>query len=292
MRYDIAATLTYGYAAPVVAGRTILRLMPAATEPGQRLLAGRIEPEPEPAERAERTDFFGNGVTELGFRTAAEAARFRLVAQVERTGAAPALDLTPPLDRLAAELDLPATLGPRMPHHFLGASPRVIPDAAIAAFARAAAPPGASVLATLIAVGGALHRAMRFDAEATSVETAPAEAFAARHGVCQDFSHILIGGLRALGIPAGYVSGYLRTIPPAGGARLKGADAMHAWVRAWCGVEGGWIDFDPTNDCLVGTDHIVVAVGRDYDDVAPVRGVLRSAGGQISAQEVDVVPRG
>jgi transglutaminase-like putative cysteine protease len=168
----------------------------------------------------------------------------------------------------------------------------VPPDAAIAAFARDTAPAGGTALATLRAVGGALHRAMRFDAGATTVETPAAEAFAARHGVCQDFSHILIGALRALGIPAGYVSGYLRTIPPAGSPRLMGADAMHAWVRAWCGIECGWVDFDPTNDCLVGIDHIVVAIGRDYDDVAPVRGVLRSAGGQISAQEVDVVPIG
>lgn len=292
MLYDIAATITYAYAEPAVAGRTLLRLMPAAAEPGQRLLAGRIDAQPAPAERDDRLDFFGNSVTELGFRTAADAARFRLVARVERTGEGPELDLSPSLARLAEELALPATLGPRMPHHFLGASPRVPPDAAISAFARATAPAGGTALATLTAVGGALHREMRFDSGATTVETPAAEAFAARHGVCQDFSHILIGALRALGMPAAYVSGYLRTIPPAGSPRLMGADAMHAWVRAWCGIESGWIDFDPTNDCLAGTDHIVVAIGRDYDDVAPVRGVLRSSGGQISAQEVDVIPVG
>lgn len=291
MLYDITATITYAYAAPAVAGRTLLRLLPAAGA-GQRLVAGRIEAQPTPAERQDRTDFFGNPVTELTFRTPADIARFRLVARVERTAEAPELDLSPDRARLAAELDLPGTLGPEAPHHYLGPSPRVAPDPAIAAFAADAAAGAPTTLATLTAVGRALHRAMRFDAGATTVETDPATAFAARHGVCQDFSHILIAALRSLNVPAGYVSGYLRTIPPRGGPRLQGADAMHAWVRAWCGIETGWVDYDPTNDCLVGADHIRVAVGRDYDDVAPVRGVLRSAGGQISAQEVDVVPVG
>jgi len=95
-------------------------------------------------------------------------------------------------------------------------------------------------------VAQALHRDMRFDAKATTVDTSPDEAFAGRRGVCQDFAHIMIACLRGLGMPAGYVSGFLRTIPPAGKQRLAGADAMHAWVRGWCGSETGWIEFDPT----------------------------------------------
>jgi transglutaminase-like putative cysteine protease len=292
MLYDITATITYRYDAPAVAGRTLLRLMPRTIEGVQRLIAGRIEAQPAPAERLERDDFFGNRVTELTFRGAADTARFHLVARVERTGTVPELDLSPPLSRLAEELALPATLGPEAPHHFLGPSPRIAPDPAIAAFAQEAAPAGAGTLATLTAVGAAINRTMRFDPRATTVDTDPAAAFAARRGVCQDFSHVLIAALRSLGVPAAYVSGYLRTIPPPGQPRLAGADAMHAWVRAWCGIEIGWVDYDPTNDCLVAGDHVVVAVGRDYDDIAPVRGVLRTAGGQISAQEVDVVPVG
>jgi transglutaminase-like putative cysteine protease len=102
----------------------------------------------------------------------------------------------------------------------------------------------------------------------------------------------MIACLRGIGIPAGYVSGFLRTIPPAGKERLAGADAMHAWVRAWCGTEAGWIEFDPTNNLLVANDHIVIARGRDYADVAPVKGVLRTAGSQTTEQSVDVVPLG
>ena len=140
------------------------------------------------------------------------------------------------------------------------------------------------------AVGLALHRDMHFDPEATTVDTPPAEAFARRHGVCQDFAQVMIACLRGVGIPAGYVSGFLRTNPPPGQPRLEGADAMHAWVRAWCGWQAGWVEFDPTNAISAGTDHIVVARGRDYGDVAPVKGVLRIAGEQKTEHAVDVIP--
>src|SRR5438445_2505899 len=104
---------------------------------------------------------------------------------------------------------------------------------------------------------------------ATTVQTRASDAFALKRGVCQDFSHIMIAGLRGLGIPAGYVSGFLRTIPPKGKPRLEGADAMHAWVKAWCGRDAGWQEFDPTNGIRASNDHITVGYGRDYSDVAP-----------------------
>jgi len=141
----------------------------------------------------------------------------------------------------------------------------------------------------LEAIGRQLNADMTFDDTATHVNTPVASAFAARRGVCQDYTHIMITCLRALGVPAGYVSGYLRTHPPKGQARLEGADAMHAWVRAWCGVDAGWVEYDPTNAAFPGTDHIVVAFGRDYDDIAPVRGVLRASGPNLTSQSVDVL---
>ena len=143
---------------------------------------------------------------------------------------------------------------------------------------------------TVSAIGQALFAHMRFDANATTVDTTPSEAFAKRRGVCQDFSHIMIACLRGIGIPAGYVSGFLCTKPPPGKPRLEGADAMHAWVQAWCGEAAGWVEFDPTNNCLAGGDHIVVAHGRDYGDVAPVKGTMRISGNQKSRQAVDVIP--
>src|SRR5438094_885579 len=101
---------------------------------------------------------------------------------------------------------------------------------------------------------------------------------------------IRIAGLRGLGIPAGYVSGFVRTIPPKGKPRLEGADAMHAWVKAWCGRDAGWQEFDPTNGMRACNDHITVGYGRDYSDVAPIVGVLKTTGGQVGEQAVDVVP--
>ncbi|MET0677785.1 MAG: transglutaminase family protein, partial [Bradyrhizobium sp.] len=123
----------------------------------------------------------------------------------------------------------------------------------------------------------------------TDVETPLSQAFVSRRGVCQDFAHIMISGLRGIGLPAAYVSGYLRTIPPPGQPRLQGADATHAWVAVWCGGAIGWIGFDPTNDLIVANDHIVLAMGRDFSDVSPVDGIIVGSRKQKLNVAVDVI---
>jgi transglutaminase-like putative cysteine protease len=135
-----------------------------------------------------------------------------------------------------------------------------------------------------------IHSEFDYDDNATVTDTPPSQAFRQRRGVCQDFAHIMIIAARAFGIPAAYVSGYLRTLPPPGQARLVGADAMHAWVNLWCGEEFGWVGFDPTNNLLVEADHIFTAMGRDYSDVAPLDGVFHGASGQLMNVSVDVAP--
>lgn len=292
MLYDVGLTIAYVYDAPAVAGRHLLRLVPAELPGAQRRISAWLEVTPDPAERRDFRDFFGNDAAEVAFREAHCEIAFRVSARVERLARPPALDISPDLARLAAEIAAWRGLQPASPHHFLGASPRVAPAPEIAAWARAAAPQGATAFATVRAIGEAVHREFAYDPEATTVETPPAEAFARRRGVCQDFAQVMIAALRSLGVPAGYVSGFLRTSPPPGQPRLEGADAMHAWVRAWCGVESGWVEYDPTNALVVGADHIEVARGRDYADVAPVAGVLRTAGAQSSEQAVDVLPVG
>lgn len=292
MLYDITASIDYSYQNPSVLGRTLLRLLPATIPGAQRLIAGSVTSEPAAAERIDRNDYFGNGVTELAFRSATRSASFRVQARVERVAAAPALDLSPSLKRLADEIRDHSGLGPTAPHHFLGQSERIRPATAMTAYAREQLGEVETTLGAVKEIGRALYRDMKFDPKATTVDTDPMEAFVKRHGVCQDFTHIMIACLRGIGVPAGYVSGYLRTRPPPGKERLAGADAMHAWVRAWCGLEIGWVEFDPTNDLMVAADHITVAVGRDYDDVAPVKGVLRIAGRQMSDHSVDVIPLG
>lgn len=290
MLYDLTARIRYDYDPPAAAGRNLLRLMPADLPGRQRLIAGQVTARPAPAERSERLDFFGNRVTELAFRSVEKTTEFTLRARVERLDPAPGPDLSPPLAGLQADIAATASLAPDAPHHFTGPSPRVAPFAAIRTFATDAIAGAATAQAAVQALGRALNDAMTFNPDATTVDTPAETAFDQRAGVCQDFAHIMIAGLRALGVPAGYVSGFLRTVPPPGRPRLEGADAMHAWVRAWCGTAAGWIEYDPTNACAAGSAHIVVAYGRDYDDVAPVQGVLRTAGDQTSAQSVDTRP--
>jgi len=128
-------------------------------------------------------------------------------------------------------------IDPEAPHHFIGPSPRIPASPEMTAWARERTAPGMTVREVVQAIGAAIHAEFTYDPEATTVETPPAEAFARRHGVCQDFAQIMIGCLRGIGVPAGYVSGFLRTEPPRGKPRLEGADAMHAWTRAWCGWE-------------------------------------------------------
>jgi transglutaminase-like putative cysteine protease len=288
--YDIGMTIAYEYDRPAIAGRHILRLLPADLPGVQRRITGNLTILPEPAERRPMLDFFGNASVEVAFRAAHDEILFRVASRVERIADSPGLDISPALGQLAGEIADYRGLDGDAPHHFLGPSPRTAPAPEMTAFARDQLQPGMTAADAVRAIGLALHRDMSFDPDATTVDTSPSEAFARRHGVCQDFAQVMIACLRGIGVPAGYVSGFLRTNPPPGKPRLEGADAMHAWARAWCGRQTGWIEFDPTNACPAGPDHIVVARGRDYGDVAPVKGVLRISGDQTTEHAVDVVP--
>jgi transglutaminase-like putative cysteine protease len=292
MLYEVRLRIGYRYDRAAAGGRNLLRLIPRDLPGIQSVHAARLETDPAPDERRTILDFFHNPAVHVVHRGDHRSIAFRLAARVERFAAAPALDISPPAGRLVEEIARYRGLDPEAPHHFLGASHRVRATAEMTAYAREVTAGRSTVFEIALALAFALHRDMAFDPEATTVDTPPAEAFARRQGVCQDFAQVMIACLRGLGIPAGYVSGFLRTRPPPGEKRLEGADAMHAWVRVWCGFEAGWIELDPTNALVVGTDHIVVARGRDYADVAPVAGVLRTAGGQASEQAVDVVALG
>lgn len=289
-RYDIRLTMEFAYDGQSGGGRHAICVLPRSLDGVQRLIAGHVDVTAAPSERLERTDFFGTGVVEFAYDTVEDDLVYRAQARVERS--APIIDatLSTPLDDLALELARGTGLDALSPAHFVAASPLIAPHAGICRYTRDASAGSASVFDAARALTASICRDMRYDADATDVNTPLGEAFEARHGVCQDFSHVMIAGLRHLGIPAAYVSGYLRTIPPEGKPRLEGADAMHAWVAVWCGQRLGWVEFDPTNDLVVAADHIVVGYGRDYSDVAPVRGVIRTAGSQTTKQAVDVIP--
>lgn len=134
-----------------------------------------------------------------------------------------------------------------------------------------------------------IHQDFRYLPGSTMVSTPISQVMQQRQGVCQDFAHVLVSGLRAHGLPARYVSGYLLTIPPPGQPRLVGTDASHAWVSVWL-PDAGWIDFDPTNNCLADERYVVLAWGRDYHEVAPVRGIVLGGGRQQIRVGVDVTP--
>jgi transglutaminase-like putative cysteine protease len=176
------------------------------------------------------------------------------------------------------------------PANFLYPSPLISQDPAIARWCAESLNPDRPVVEAVLEVALRIMRDFRFDPDATKTETLPAEAFAKRAGVCQDFAQIMICGLRAAGLPAAYASGYIRTIPPEGQERLQGADAMHGWVLVWCGPDRGWVGFDPTNGIFMAGDHIIVAVGRDYRDIAPVDGIFTGYGAQDMRVAVDVLP--
>lgn len=279
----------YRYAREAVFSQHLLLLTPRSC-PSQRVQLTTLGITPEPDDIDRRSDLFGNIVhvatvsrphdeleiiaTSRVDRAERNALIFATSASWEETrnaafglcGASPVAELAP----------------------FAFPSRMTAPDRAIETFARESFQPGRPVLDAAEELSRRIHRDFSYLPGSTAADTLPVEAFALKKGVCQDFVHVLLAAIRSLRIPARYVSGYLRTTPPPGRERLVGADASHAWVAVWDpGL--GWIEFDPTNDCVPGEDHVALAVGRDYGDVAPVSGVVIGAGQQTLTVGVDVL---
>ena len=290
MLYDVHLELEYDYDGLVHGDRHLVRVAPASIPGVQRVIASSITFDPKPDTETTFVDFFNNLVTTISYAGYHDRLDVRLSARVGVEDEAQAADLSPDLPGLQRDLASLWSLDAGSPHHFLAASPRVGLSKPITDYARESVKRTTSVRAAAMDLCLSIHRDFAYDKDATKVDTLPMEAFTLRKGVCQDFSHIMIAGLRGVGIPAAYVSGFLRTIPPKGKPRLEGADAMHAWVRVWCGQHAGWIEFDPTNAMLAGADHITIGHGRDYTDISPIVGVLRTShGGHEMKQSVDVI---
>jgi transglutaminase-like putative cysteine protease len=195
----------------------------------------------------------------------------------------------PAWETVAASLRYRAGRALQEADEFALASTYAAPDAALAAYGRQAFQPGRRLAAAGLALMHQIHADLRYLPQSTTVATRAADALKLRSGVCQDFAHVFIAACRALGLAARYVSGYLLTRPPPGQPKLVGADASHAWVELWC-PEQGWLALDPTNDVPAGLDHVTLAWGRDYADVAPLRGVLRGGGVATLKVSVSVEP--
>jgi transglutaminase-like putative cysteine protease len=288
--YDISHTTTYRYASGVGSARCLLHLEPS-DGPNQTVLSSAIAVEPRPIEMTSLVDFFGNLTMATRFASLPGKLVIRATSRVRVTQRElPAAEATPMVEVVRrAALAVP-DLSPASPVHMVFASRHAPLLAAAADYAAGSLAPGRPVLAAAQELMRRIHADFVYDPESTDVSTPVAAVLAQRRGVCQDFAHLMISALRGHGVPAAYVSGYLRTLPPPGRERLVGADATHAWVSVWCGPDAGWIGLDPTNAVTAGEDHVVMAVGRDYDDVAPVSGVVTLSAGQHLDVEVDVAP--
>lgn len=291
MIYNIRHQTLYEYGSAVTFTHCALRLLPT-DHPGQRVVSSELHIAPPPAQTVERACFFGNRLVILTIETPHRKLTVETITSVEIDRSAPPHDdETLAFEMVREQAFESASLDKDSPAHFLYPS-RLVPRYDPAAdYARMSFPAGQPILKGARELMWRIKANFKYDQKATLVSTPLSEAFMKRHGVCQDFAHVMIAGLRGIGLPAAYISGYIRTIPPPGEERLEGADAMHAWVTVWCGKEHGWVGLDPTNALMVGNDHIVLATGRDYADISPVAGIILGSREQDVDVKVDVVPR-
>ncbi|WP_273808841.1 MULTISPECIES: transglutaminase family protein [unclassified Pseudomonas] len=289
VRYRIQHDTHYRYAAPVSLSQQLLHLLPRDCG-WQRCLSRQLVILPQPTQRQDAWDAFGNPLTRLSFERPHDELYVGTELEVEvDSRAGLRLADSPAWEGVRDGLRYPAARVSLDVHHFRFESPAVPLDGIFARFAEDCFPPGRPLLSGCSALMEKIHREFRFDATATQVATPLREVLEHRHGVCQDFAHLMLACLRALGLVARYVSGYLLTRPPPGKPRLIGADASHAWVSVHC-PRLGWVDFDPTNDVLPDLEHITLAWGRDFTDVSPLRGVILGGGDHDPVVEVTVTP--
>ena len=294
--YEVRHETVYSYADTVAVSHNVAHLLPRE-RPGQRLDRIEFSIDPTPSTIDSFVDYFGNPVVFFVIDEPHERLRVHAESRVEVV-ARPVPDLaeSPPWERvvgIAREARDPAALEAL---EFVFDSPFVVTSAALRDYAIPSFAGGRPVLDAAFDLCRRIHREFRYDPEATTLATPVHEALEQRHGVCQDFAHVMVGSLRSLGVPARYVSGYIRSRAPKASApveteekALVGADASHAWVSVFC-PESGWIDFDPTNDMLPTDRHVTLGFGRDYDDVSPLQGVTLGGGLQTVSVAVDVQP--
>jgi len=243
---------------------------------------------PEPALRRERTDYFGNQLCLFSIQEVHSRLEIithsRVTVRVEKS---PGPASSPPWEEVAALFHDPVSPEVVEPYQFVFDSPQIRASFELAAYASESFPEQTPLLVGASDLTRRIFQDFKYDPKATTVATPLEDVLEKRRGVCQDFAHLGIACLRSLGLPARYVSGYLRTRPPEGKPRLVGADASHAWFSVFC-PGAGWVDFDPTNNLQPAAEHITVAYGRDFGDVSPVAGILTGGGKHVVNVSVDV----
>jgi transglutaminase-like putative cysteine protease len=274
----------YDYAAPVSLAHHLAHLRPLS-DAHQQVLAFTLDIDPVPGHCRERRDALGNAEHLFSLAQPHRSLRVRASSQLRMLQRFAGLQplASAPWDMLAESLHYVACAAFQPAVEFAMPSPYVPRLAPLKKYAALSFRPGRPVAEAAIELMQRVHADFEYRSQSTDIDTPLAEVWAKKRGVCQDFAHLMAGAMRMLGLPVRYVSGYLLTHAPEGGAAMQGADASHAWVQVWCpGTPGvpddGWLDLDPTNNLVPGTGHVRVAVGRDFGDVTPLRGVIRGGG--------------
>ena len=281
---EVVHDTTYRYAQPVAQSHHIAYLKPAS-DAAQVLQDFSLVVQPEPASWRDGVDSFGNASLHFALTKPHRELQVRAFSRVRTrprfvlldAAASPAWEAVRDRLRYVARAPFDAAV------EFVQPSPYVPRLDVLRAYAREAFMPGRPLAQAAIDLMRCVHGDFAYRSDSTQVDTPLAQAFEQRAGVCQDFAHVMIGACRMLGLAARYVSGYLLTCSADGVQPLVGADASHAWVQVYApGTPGlpadGWLDLDPTNDRIPGAEHVRLAVGRDYGDVTPLRGVIRGGG--------------
>ncbi|MGB8169996.1 MAG: transglutaminase family protein [Chthoniobacteraceae bacterium] len=287
MFYAVTHHTTYRYGADVAVSHHLARLHPREL-PSQQVEDFHLQVEPAPVVSSERIDYYGNPTSFFSISSPHE--KLVVTARSCVRVAAPLLPIaaqTPPWELVRKRCASDVLTSDSAVGEFRFDSPHIARKAAFADFAAPSFPRERPLLEAVSDFTARIFHEFKFDPRATTVATPLDEVLSHRRGVCQDFAHLAIAGLRSLGLPARYVSGYLETQPPPGRPRLIGADASHAWFSVWCPGHG-WIDADPTNNVFPGDRHITVAWGRDFSDVSPLRGVVLGGREHSLGVSVDV----
>jgi len=285
MTYQIVHRTTYNYRQPVYLGHHVACLTPR-TLSHHRCTDNAINVTPRPATMAQRVDYFGNKLDFFIVQEPHEELVIEARSTVSIEEAASGWPTrSPPWEEIVDFVAQDCSTNSLEAYQFTFESPRIRRSTALASYARDSFKPCRPFAEALLDLAARIHKDFRFDSQATNVRTPTEEVFRKRRGVCQDFAHLQIACLRSLDLPARYVSGYLRTFDRPGTPSLVGSNVSHAWVSAYC-AGAGWLYVDPTNNLVPSTNHVVLAWGRDYGDVSPLRGLI--LGGRDHTLQVSV----
>jgi len=292
--YQVVHETEYKYAGRVNLSYHIGHLRPLE-DAGQTVEQFFLDISPVPAHHSNDRDSFSNARVFFAIYSPHQSLKVRAESRIRVVERFEGLDEStgPPWEEARDALHYHAGVAMLPQGEFAFASPYVPVHAELRAYALESFTPGRALVAASLELMHRIHSDFSYETDSTEVTTTALEAFRLKHGVCQDFAHVMIGCLRSLGLAARYVSGYLRTYRPGGAERLVGADASHAWVAVHSPAllaNGGWLELDPTNDRVPACDHVALAMGRDYGDITPLRGTILGGGENTLRVAVSVMP--